>query len=288
MVAAVFLLSWGGYLWYGKASIKKGASRPAVAVTIFPLYDMVRNVAGDRIETVLVLPSGASPHTFEITVPVVKKIQGAKLIFAIGYGIDDWIASVQEVIPDARVSIPSEGIALRKSVEEEEGGVDPHYWLSIPNAEVMVGNIAKELGIADPENSGYYLARAENYVRELKEADAEVRVLLGDLRSRDIVTMHDAWYYFAEEYGLVVRGSFEPSPGKEPTQKDLIRLTDLIREYRIGTVFSEPQLSSESLKPFLRDLGISLAILDPEGSPETASYIELMRYNATTVYDALK
>lgn len=288
MVLTGVLLLWGGYVWRGTLPVLPAKSGIKVAATIFPLYDMVRNVAGDRIETILILPPGASPHTFEITVPVVKKMQDAKLIFAIGYGIDDWIANVREVIPDARVFIPSEGIPLRKSVEEEEGGIDPHYWLSIPNAEVMAGNIAKELGKVDPENSGYYLARAENYVGELKEADTEVRSLFGDLRSRDIVTMHDAWYYFAEEYGLTVRGSFEPSPGKEPTQKDLIRLTDLIREHHIKTVFSEPQLSSESLKPFLKDLGISLAILDPEGSAETASYIDLMRYNANIVHDALK
>lgn len=267
--------------------------RLKIATTIFPLYDMARNVVGDMskegVDVVLIAPPGANPHTFEVGVALAKKLQGARTIFAVGYGLDDWAATAKNAVPGAEVVIPSDGISLRKFTEgEEAGSIDPHYWLSIANAKIIVRNIAKELSVLDPEYASRYADNAAAYIKKLSEAEVEITNILKPVAGMGLVTMHDAWFYFAESYGLNVLAAFEPFPGQEPTQKYLINLAEEIKRNNVEVIFSELQLSSETLVPFLKDYGITLAVLDPEGSAQNDSYIGLMRYNATAVYEALK
>ena len=292
-VSFILALGFGFYLLLNQKSSLTTEPRLKVAATIFPLYDMLRNVVGDMsergVEAVLVAPPGASPHTFEVSVALAKKLQGTRTIFAIGYGLDDWVAAAKNAVPGAEVTIPSAGIQLREFMEgEEAGSVDPHYWLSIANAKIMVQNIAKELSMLDPEYASRYTDNASEYIEKLSEVEIEIKDTLSPIAGSGLVTMHDAWFYFAESYGLKVLAAFEPFPGQEPTQKYLINLAEEIKKHNVKVIFSELQLSSEILTPFLKDYGIALAVLDPEGSAQNDSYIDLMRYNAKTVYEALK
>lgn len=293
LIFFILVIGVGFYFLLDQRSLPATSFRLKVAATIFPLYDMVRNVVGDMngsgVEVVLIAPPGASPHTFEVSVALAKKLQGTRTIFAIGYGLDNWVATAENAVPDSEVVVPSTGIPFRKYAEgEEAGSIDPHYWLSIANAKIMVQNIAKELSRLDPEHASRYMNNASDYIKKLSEAEIEIKDTLSRVAGRGLVTMHDAWFYFAESYGLEVLAAFEPFPGQEPTQKYLINLAGEIKKHNVKVIFSELQLSSETLAPFLKDYGIALAVLDPEGSAQNDSYIGLMRYNAKTVYEALK
>ncbi len=265
------------------------SSQFQVAATIAPLGDMVRNVAGPDAVVVTILPTGASPHAYEPTPQDAIGLMDSKILFSIGHGFDDWANELVSNAPNIKIVTPDQGVKLRdmpfdeRDADEPDQTQDPHYWLSIPNAETMVNNIAVALAQADPTHADDYARNAKGYVAKLHETDAYIKNKLSSLANRNLITHHNAWGYFAQEYGLKVVGTFEISPGKEPTIKQLNDIQNKIKEYGIATVFIEPQLSDQSVRPLVQDLKLQVRTLDPEGSTQNMGYLDLMRYNADTL-----
>jgi len=292
LLLAVSTLAWG---------TRASAAPFKVAATIFPLYDLVRQVAGPSIEVVLLVPPGASEHTFTVKPGTIRAITGCRAIFAIGHGLDDWVARLAREAGVQRTIVPDAGVPLRRGYSEHQSAsharshtaaqeaVDPHYWLSIPNALLMVQSIADTLGQLDPPARADYQQRAAAYLEELRGVDAEIRRLLMDLPRRDIATFHRAFDYFAEAYALNVVAVFEPVPGKEPGPRYVESFHRQVRTHKLRTVFIEPQLSEAALRGLVQDLGITLRKLDPLGGGQgVESYIAMMRFNAAQIAAALR
>lgn len=261
-----------------------GGDRVKVAATIFPLYDIVRQVAGPVAEVVLVLPPGASPHTFEPTPASVRALSGASVLFVVGHGLDDWAARLARGAGVAALVSLDTAIALRRAHDAGRRRVDPHYWLSAPNAKAMARTAAAELARLAPGRLTEIEHTLAAYLARLDAADAEVRRILADLPTRRIATFHDAFGYFAEAYGLQVAAVFEPYPGLEPSPRFVVEFHRRIQAAGVRVVFTEPQLSVDALRPIARDLGVTLAVLDPLGGlPGRESYIELLLFDARAV-----
>lgn len=262
------------------AKDEESASLSVVSATIFPIYDMLGRVGEGVVEPHLLLPAGASPHTFEITPETVKQLERSKLVFVIGNGLDDWTLNS---ILDARVIVRlDKDITLRES--EEDGGNDPHYWLDGKNAMVMAGAIAQELKNLRPESADLIQKNLQNYLIELEAMDARVRDTLVPVLKKKMITFHDAWYYFAQAYDLEIVGTFEPAAGREPTPRYLAQLSQTIKQAGVKVLYAEPEFSEQSLKAFLEDHDAKIAVLDPlGGTPPNDSYIKMMIYNAFTI-----
>ncbi len=295
-------------------------TQPVVAATIFPLAAIAEQVAGDYVSVVTVLPPGASPHTFEARPSDIRALESADAVFAVGYGLDAWVLELVDHDSEDKIVQLDAGVDLLDFAEgheheaddevhdedehmdnghdehehesdghhHEAGSVDPHYWLSIHNAQHIAENIVLELSSLYPEFADGFAQNAREYDEVLVETDAAMRALLRDLPSNELITFHDSWNYFATEYGLEIAGVFESSPGKEPTAQYLSDLYATAQEHEVDVVFTEPQLSSGVVEPFVKDLGLSIATLDPLGGLDgRKTYTELMLYNAQVVHDAL-
>jgi ABC-type Zn uptake system ZnuABC Zn-binding protein ZnuA len=266
------------------------SSRPKVAATIFPLYDIVREVAEGVADVVLILPPGASPHTFAPTPAAIRNLAGCDALFLIGHGLDDWAARLAAGAGVRRAVVVDDGIvtrrpsAVRRAAGTPHGGVDPHYWLAITNAKAIAASITKEIERLMPAQTTRLRANLDEYLVQLDAADAAVRRLLANLTTRRIATFHDAFGYFADAYGLEIVATFEPFPGTEPSPKWVEDFQRVVRATGLAVIFTEPQLSAAPLRAIARDLGVSLAILDPVGGvPGRASYVDLMLFNARQV-----
>lgn len=168
--------------------------------------------------------------------------------------------------------------------EEENVTCDPHYWLSVENASHMVDQLVEELSDLNPELADVYETNALIYLAELIELEAELASTLIAIENPHIITFHDSYHYMAEAYGFEVVGTFEPSPGLEPTPRQLAELQRLVGVYDIQTLYSEPQLSERAVQAFVNDLNVAIMELDPLGGTEgRTSYVELMRYNANII-----
>lgn len=264
--------------------------RMVVAATIFPVYDLLRSVVGDEAEAELILPPGASPHTFEPSPGVIRRLSEAKVVFKIGL-VDDW---ADKISPSGAVVRVDSGIELKSfnietfGEEEEEGDYDPHYWLIPGNARIIARNIYEELVRLDPEREAAYSENLERLDEKLSLLDADLERELAPFRGSGIITFHDAWGYFAERYGLKIAAVFIASPGKEITPGDIRLVGEATRKSGVKAVFSEPQFPKDIIDSFASDFGLSVGVLEAEGGvPGRDSYEALMRLNVSNIVRAL-
>lgn len=220
-----------------------------VVATTTQVGSVAREVGGEAIDLTVLLAPGVEAHDFALTPEQGAALEGADIILLSGAGLEDWMAgTITAVGAEDRVRDISEGIALRApeaAGEDEEAvdAVDPHYWLSGPNAVAMVGNVRDALAGADPGGSEGYDDRAADLVERLESADAEVRALIDEVPGKDrgIVTDHDALGYFIDEYGLRFVGSVFPSldVSAAPSAQEIEELVALIGEEGVRAIFTE-------------------------------------------------
>ena len=273
---------------------RDASGRLKVAATIFPLYDLVRQVGGDKIDLIQLLPSGSSPHTFEISPADAKKLAEVQIMFTIGAGLDSWAANLGSLgVSGVEIADLSKKVDLRpfsaSSSPSEIGQSDPHYWLDPNQAQKMVGAIADALSAQDPVNAAYYASAAAAYNEKLKLQDEKWQQQLSVLSSRQLFVFHDGWQYLAAHFQLQIAAAFEPFPGQTPTPQELAALQSAVKEYRIKAIFMEPQLADSAASSLSQDLNLSVYSLDPLGGmKDRASYLDLMDYNVKTLSQALK
>lgn len=281
----LFVLFAAIYFFVQSTTVEEFVStQPVVSATIFPLYDIVRIIGKDIVDVQLILPPGASPHTYEATPQTVKMIEKSLRVFAIGHGFDSWATAY--INDQQQLVLVDKNLLLKDSAESDHTSVsnDPHYWLDVSNAQQIAKTVAEELIQLEPSRQETIKLNLDAYLTELADLDSAIRAQLMNLSEKKLITFHEAWYYFADAYGLNIVATFEPQPGREPTPRDLADLTEIFQEYQLKVMYTEPQFSSSSIKSFLSDLQITLAQLDPiGGTPEVDSYIELMQSNVFTL-----
>jgi len=279
------------------------AEKIKVAATIYPLYDIVKMVGGDKIIPILILPPGASPHTFSASPAQIKEAQGSRLFFTIGGEVDNWAKDIENVIDGVQTvelnqflqlkpfgSANSNHISLDAPAPGDiKADLDPHTWLDPNNAEMMAKKISSYLEKIDATNKDYYEINTQNFIANLKSKDQEWQDKLKNLTKKDLVVFHDAWGYFADHFGLHIAGAFEPFPGKSPTPQYLINLQAIVKKNNITALFIEPQLSKEAIITLAGDLKLKINVLDPLGGiDERNNYINMIDYNINNIYEALK
>ncbi len=268
------------------------------AATIFPVYDILRQVGGDNIELTLILPAGASPHTFDPTPAQIKSVNQAEIFFVVGAGVDDWALGLLPTDSKVRIVDLSENINLKPfehedhedelEEEHEHGDLDPHYWLDPENAKIIADRIAQELALLDSVNTDEYTANSFKFKEEIDKLLIAWQERLSIFSERSLAVFHDAWGYFAERFGLEIVATFEPFPGKSPSPQYLIEMQEIIKENQVKSLFIEPQLSSEAAESLAKDLKVEIWRLDPIGGfTGKESYLELINYNIEAVYGAL-
>ena len=277
-----------------------------VSASIFPIADLIRQIADDKVQVNLILEPGDSPHTYNPTIKEQEKINESSLIFIIGHDLDNWAA--QGIANKQKIISLDKNLNLMEYEEDEhhdedkhhdedghddhEGhdheGVDPHYWLDPRNAQLMVQTIASELSRIDPQNKNLYQKNAQEISRELEKLYDEMLSLLQPVQTKPFITLHDAWGYFGNAFGLRIVGSFEPSASEQPTPRYLQELQELISDLQVTAIFSEPQLAVSSLSSFVSDNKLAMGVIDPIGGTEDRdSYQALIRFNCLAILQTL-
>ena len=264
-----------------------------VIATIFPLADIAKQVGGERVNVITILPIGASPHTFEPTPQQVKDVSDARLFLEIGAGLEFWADKIikSERLPHLKTIVASEGVHLLKGDEDEHESGNPHIWLDPVLVKGIVDKIEKSLVSLDPEGTIYYQKMATDYLQKLDRLDAEIKKTVAGFKVREYVAFHPAWTYFGLRYGIKEAGIIEETPGREPTPKQVKAIIDNIRKSGIKAVFAEPQFSSKTAEAIAENTGAKVLFLDPIGNPEIpdrSTYLDLMRYNLKVMKEAME
>lgn len=273
--------------------------RLRVVATTTQVGEAAREVGGDDIALTVLLRRGADAHEFEITPAVAAAIERSDLILESGAGLERWLDSALATIGGRdRLRDMSAGVALRAPDDPRASGdVDPHWWLTAPNASRMVKNVRDALTAARPDLASRFAARAAAYVARLDQADTEIRRLMAEIppARRGIVTNHDALGYFMSAYGLHFIGSVFPSldVSAEPNPAQLAALADTIRSTGVTAIFSESAVNPRLARAIAEGTGARVVdqplytdSLGPPGSP-AATLDGMLLHDAQVIHDAL-
>ena len=230
--------------------------RIGVVVTILPVADFMEQIGSDHVAVTVMIPPGASPHTFEPSPGQMVEVSRAAVYFKVGSGVEfelEWMDKILEQNPDLPVIDCSEGITV-------EGG-DPHIWNAPVNAMKMVDNIGQGLAGIDPDNATEYIGNARCYVDELKGLDDRVHQKLDGFPNRAFMIYHPSFGYLASEYGME-QIAIEHD-GKEPTLKVIQDSIDMADKYNLQYVFAAPQFSTMHAETIAESIGGQVVLIDP-------------------------
>lgn len=165
------------------------------------------------------------------------------------------------------------------------GEIDPHLWLSVPNARAYVEAIRDTLTQQDPAGAETYERNTRAYLAELDKVDDYVAERISTIPEgrRQLITTHDAYGYLAKEYGLHIAGYVSPNPAVEPSVAARSKLSRTIKDLDVPAVFLEPTLATDTsvLAQVAKDAGVKLCkIYSDSFDSRVTSYVELMRFNA--------
>jgi ABC-type Zn uptake system ZnuABC Zn-binding protein ZnuA len=268
--------------------------RRLVAATVFPVFDLTRRVAGDRLDVQLILAPGLDPHDYEARPKDVVGLADASLIFAVGLGLDPWAQALARSAGAGEARVFDLGplmdpILAPAGIVRPEPLIDPHFWTDPVRAMRAVDVVVEALSGLDPEGGPFYRERGGTVKRQVQELDAEVSRRSQRWVHRRVVTFHGSLFYFAARYGLQVAGVVQPVPGTEPTAQHMAAIVAELRGPPGAALFIEPQLDAQLAVALAREAGVALHEVDPlGGGPKAASYEEIVRGIARAMDEALR
>ena len=204
----------------GTKDAEKAEGGFRIVTSFYPMYidaiNITRGVDGVTV-TNMTKPQTGCLHDYQLTTEDMKTLEKADAFIVNGAGMENFLDKVIKAQKGLTVIDASRGIPLL----EEDGEKNPHVWLSISRDIEQVKNIAEQLEEADPAHADAYAANAKAYIEKLTSLQAEMHASLDNVPHKEIVTFHEAFPYFAEEFDLKIIGVIEREPGSEPTPEEL-------------------------------------------------------------------
>ncbi|WFU80295.1 metal ABC transporter substrate-binding protein [Bradyrhizobium sp. CIAT3101] len=273
------------------ASPLHAAERLNIVASFSILGDFVRTIGGDRVNVTTLVGPDSDVHVYTPAPSDAKRIADAKLVIVNGLGLEGWLPRlVQSAGSKATIVTASAGIAPLKL----GSAADPHAWQSVPNAKVYVTDIANALVAADPDDAELFRTQAKAYLDKLEALDREVREAVAKIppERRKIISTHDAFGYFAAEYGVQFVAPLGVSTETEPSARDIAAIIGQVKAARIPAVFLENISDDRLIRRIAAETGakvggtlISDGLTGEKGPAPT--YIDMVRHNIKALTSAL-
>lgn len=268
------------------------AAEPLKVVASFSILgDLVAQVGGDRVAVRTLVGPNGDVHVYEPTPADARDTATAGLVVVNGLGFEGWLDRLVEASGYfGQVAVASDGITPIRL----EGAADPHAWQSIANTETYAKNIVAALCKADATDCAVYEANAAAYLAELETLDASIKSGFSAIppEKRQVITTHDAFGYFAREYGVTFLAPQGVSTESEASAGDVAALINQIRKEGVSAIFVENISDPRLVQQIANETGIepggelySDALSVPDGP--AASYIQMMRHNANLLQSAM-
>lgn len=264
-----------------------------IVTSFYPMYISTLNIVKDipDVEVInMTAPQTGCLHDYSLSTKDLKTLNSADIFVINGAGMESFLDDVIDEYSDLKIIEASNGISL---IEDTDHDVNPHVWVSISKNIEEVSNIAKELSAFDPNHASEYEANADAYIAKLENLRTEMHAALDNVNNKDIITFHEAFPYFAEEFNLNIAGVIEVEPDSEPSAKEVENIISIINEKNIKALFTEPQYSSKIADTIAKETGASIYTLDPIVTGDANEdayddYIVKMQENLNTLKEALK
>lgn len=292
--------------WLGVAAVA-AAEPPRIVVSIRPLHSLVAAVTDGIAQPLLLVQSGADPHSHALRPSEAQALSAAQLVVWAGPGVETFLAKpVGALAGKARVlRLDREKTLKLLKVREsgpwagghdhghdhKHGEIDGHLWLDPDNAAAIVRATVRELSTLDTANAARYAANGQKTLAALKALDEELRTQLAPVRAKRFMVSHDSIQYFEKRYGLTAAGSISVSPERPPSARRLHELRARITKDKVVCVFGEPQVPDSLVKTVVDGTGARTGTLDTDGGIGVGdgkdAYFTMMRNLAKALTECL-
>jgi zinc/manganese transport system substrate-binding protein len=286
-------------LWFASA---QAFSQSIQVVALHPLMaDLARQVGGGQVKVVDLVGEGGNPHRFEPRPEDLKKMKSAALILAGGKGLETYLDRIQAALGGVTVvevgrTIPS--LTVGKDAvytccpHHGADSLDPHWWHGIENMRRASRVVAQALGDKDAAGKDAYLANAAAYSKRLdglkKWAKSELaKVPRGQ---RKLVTAHNAFAYFATEFGFEVIAVAGLNKEQNTTPQEQAKTIESVKKSGVKAVFPEFGASDKAVGAIATATGTKVAvplIADGNGKGTEAGFEGMIRHNVNAITNAL-
>lgn len=278
------------------------AMAQTIVTSFYPIFVLTLNLTNgiDGLEVRnMAAPGTGCLHDYQLQTGDMKKLAAADAFLINGAGMESYLSNVMEAFPSLPVVDASVGIELlceeehdHEDSDHQHGEYNAHVWLDAGNAQIMVQNLAEGLMTACPESADAIAANRDAYIARLAQLDEEITAALKDLPSKDIITFHEAFPYFANAYGLNVAAVVNREPGDALSPAALAELVKLVKALGAPPLFTEPQYGDIAAQTLSRETGAKVYTLDPvvtgpEENVPLTYYEDTMRANVQVLLTAL-
>jgi len=292
-------------------------TQPTVVTSFYPIAYLAQEIAGDTVEVVNLIPSGAEPHSYEPTVRQMALIEDADLFIFQGAGLEPWVEAQEESLETQGVQLleVASHLTLLENEEHEEehhdehegedehhdededdhhdhGEFDPHTWLDPMLAMETIDLIEKALADVTPSQSNTFAANADTLRAQFSELDKEFKTALNNCELRTFITSHDAFGYLANRYDLEVVSVTGVSPHDAPSAVQIAELVEHAQEENIQHIFFEVLANSKTAETLASEAGLDVLVLNPiaglSDDTQNETYVTLMAANLNNLQTGLR
>ena len=275
-----------------------------IATTVAPITSIIANIAGGTSTSITgIVPEGTNSHTFEPKPSDAASLESADVIFINGLVLEEptkdlAIANLKEsanICELGTETLPESEYIYDFSFPKEGGKPNPHLWTNPPMAK-QYAQVARDLLVRrDPVNAAIYEKNFDSFAVKIDALDQAIEIATATIPEdqRKLLTYHDAYAYFAKNYGYTVVGAIQPSSFDEPTPKEIAALILQVKKLGVKAIFGSEVFPS----PVLEQIGLESDVRyvdvlrddDLIGKPgdKEHSWLGLMRFNFVTIVEAL-
>lgn len=273
--------------------------KPTIALSTFSLYDITKHIAGESVNTFMILPFGVDAHSYEPTPKQIIQLHKSDLVIYSGAGLEPWINGFEfhnraiDMSQHVELKELNEEAHEKEHHHEETNNLDPHYWLDLQNMIKATEVISKELIALFPKNMELYTKNRDSYIEMLKKLDNDYRDALSTCKHDTIIVNHNAFLYLSSRYGFKVEALSGLSSEAEPSAKNMANLIDHVKEYQLKTIFFESFVNDKAIKSIAHEAKVDVDVLQPLGNitadeaAKKLSYEDIMRSNLDKISKAL-
>ena len=269
-------------------------ARLTIGVTLHPYYSFVSNIVQDRADILPLISAGYNPHGYSPQAEDIKRAIDLDVVVVNGIGHDEWAFEILQAAgreDDLPKIYANDAVALMP-VSGKDQSANAHTFISTTAAIAQIYEIAKGLGVLDPDNDSFYRSNARAYANQLRRIKAEYMPDIAELDSSNFkaATMHGAYGYLMQEFGLQISAVVEPRHGVEPTARQLAETIDEINSSGVNVLFAEEYFASKLADTIENETGVKIFSLSHISDGEySADHFEIdMRKNIEELRSALE